>query len=106
MVMGGEIYIPGYEAAWALGRELGLPVALHVVGTFGMRPTFDQLAMDGQFGADNIFIHMTGMSDEAWQKAADAGAHVSFAVPIEMQMRHGTPPLQKALDLGIGISLS
>ena len=36
MVMGGEIYIPGYEAAWKIGRELGLPIALHVVGTFGM----------------------------------------------------------------------
>jgi cytosine/adenosine deaminase-related metal-dependent hydrolase len=106
MVMGGEIYIPGYEAAWKTGRELGLPIALHVVGTFGMAPTFDQLAEAGEFGEDNIFIHMTGMSEMAWQKAADAGAHVSMAVPIEMQMRHGTPPIQKCLDLGMQPSLS
>ncbi len=106
MVMGGEIYLPGYEEAWKVGRDLGLPVALHVVGTFGMRDTFDALAAAGQFGADNIFIHMTGMSDEAWQKAADAGAHVSLAVPIEMHMRHGMPPIQKALDLGMSVSLS
>lgn len=106
MVMGGEIYIPGWEQAWAIGRELGLRVALHVVGTFGMRPTFDEIAQSGQFGADNIFIHMTGMSDEAWAKAAGAGAHVSLSVPIEMQMRHGTPPIQKALDLGMEFSLS
>ena len=32
MVMGGEIYIPGYEAAWEIGRELGLPVRLIVGG--------------------------------------------------------------------------
>lgn len=106
MVMGGEIYLPGYEAAWETGRALDLPIALHVVGTFGMAPTFDDLARAGQFGADNIFIHMTGMSDEAWQIAADAGAHVSLAVPIEMHMRHGTPPIQKALGLGMGVSLS
>ncbi|MBR9762825.1 MAG: amidohydrolase family protein [Rhodobacteraceae bacterium] len=106
MVMGGEIYLPGYETSWALGRELGLPIALHVVGTFGMAGTFDQLAEAGEFGADNIFIHMTGMSDMAWQRAADAGAHVSLAVPIEMHMRHGTPPIQKALDLGMSTSLS
>jgi cytosine/adenosine deaminase-related metal-dependent hydrolase len=106
MVMGGEIYIPGYEAAWKLGRELGLPVALHVVGTFGMAPTFDQLATAGEFGADNIFIHMTGMSDMAWTKAAEADAHVSLAVPIEMHMRHGNPPIQKVLDLGMSYSLS
>ncbi|WP_284154848.1 amidohydrolase family protein [Algicella marina] len=106
MVMGGEIYLPGYEEAWRVGRELGLPIALHVVGTFGMADTFDALAEAGQFGADNIFIHMTGMSDMAWQKAADAGAHVSLSVPIEMHMRHGTPPIQKALDLGMSTSLS
>ncbi len=106
MIMGGEIYIPGYEKSWKIGRELGLPVALHVVGTFGMRPTFDELAKSGQFGPDNIFIHMTGMSDMAWQAAADAGAHVSLSVPIEMTMRHGMPPIQKALDLGMQPSLS
>lgn len=106
MVMGGEIYLPGYEEAWKVGRELGLPIALHVVGTFGMQPTFDQLGAAGFFGPDNIFIHMTGMSDDGWKYAADAGAHVSLAVPIEMHMRHGTPPIQKALDLGMGLSLS
>lgn len=106
MVMGGEIYIPGYEESWKIGRELGLPIALHVVGTFGMAPTFDELAKAGMFGPDNIFIHMTGMSDLAWKTAADAGAHVSLSVPIEMTMRHGTPPLQKVLDLGMQPSLS
>jgi cytosine/adenosine deaminase-related metal-dependent hydrolase len=89
-----------------VGRELGIPIALHVVGTFGMAPTFEELAKAGQFGADNIFIHMTGMTDVAWKIAADAGAHVSLSVPIEMQMRHGTPPVQKALDLGMSLSLS
>ena len=106
MFMGGEIYLPGYEAAWTLGRQLGLPVAAHIVGTFGMRATFDKLAADGAFAADNLFIHMTGMSDFAWRKARDAGVGISFAVPIEMNMRHGTPPIQKALDLGFQPSLS
>ncbi|HEX7854859.1 MAG TPA: amidohydrolase family protein [Sphingobium sp.] len=106
MAMGGEIYMPGYAEAWRIGRELGIPIALHVVGTFGLRAAFDDLARSGQFGADNIFIHMTGMSDFAWQAAADAGAHISLSVPIEMTMRHGMPPIQKALDLGIQPSLS
>ncbi|MCT7374598.1 amidohydrolase family protein [Chelativorans salis] len=106
MVMGGEIYLPGYETAWQIGREIAVPVALHVVGTFGMASTFDELAKAGQFGPDNIFIHMTGMSDFAWQVAAEAGSHVSLAVPIEMTMRHGMPPIQKALDLGMQPSLS
>ncbi len=106
MVMGGEIYLPGYERAWAIGRELGIPIALHVVGTFGMAPVFDQLAESGQFGPDNIYIHMTGMSELGWKAAADAGAHISLSVPIEMVMRHGMPPIQKALDVGLQPSLS
>jgi 5-methylthioadenosine/S-adenosylhomocysteine deaminase len=106
MFMGGEIYLPGYEEAWNAGRELNLPLALHVVGTFGMQPTFDALAAAGKFGADCLFIHMTGMSEVGWKAAADAGAHLSIAAPIEMHMRHGTPPIQNVLDLGMSASLS
>jgi 5-methylthioadenosine/S-adenosylhomocysteine deaminase len=113
MIMGGEIYLPGYEAAWKIGRELKLPVAAHIVGSFGMGPTFDAIAqgMGGEsgtlgFGADNLFIHMTGMSDMSWQAVNDAGARVSLAVPIEMNMRHGMPPILKTLSLGIEPSLS
>ena len=106
MVMGGEIYLDGYQAAWAIGRELGLQVAAHIVGTFGMRGTFDTLAAANAFGPDNLFIHMTGMSDFAWQKARDAGAAISLAVPIEMLMTHGTPPIIKAQALGFRPSLS
>ena len=113
MIMGGEIYLPGYEAAWNIGRELGLQVAAHIVSGFGMRPTFDLIA-DGKggdsgtlgFGPDNLFIHMTGMSDDAWQKVANVGAAVSLAVPIEMVMRHGMPPILKTQSLGIEPSLS
>jgi 5-methylthioadenosine/S-adenosylhomocysteine deaminase len=107
MVMGGEIYIEGYEEMWEIGRELDLQIALHVVDTFGMTPTFDELGEEGRVRPeDNIFIHMTGMTDDAWKAAADAGAHVSLSVPIEMHMRHGMPPIQKALDLGMTVSLS
>ena len=79
MFMGGEIYLPGYEEAWEVGRELNLPIALHVVGTFGMQPTFDQFAKaSGKFGPDCFFIDMTGMSEIGWKAAADAGAHVTI----------------------------
>jgi cytosine/adenosine deaminase-related metal-dependent hydrolase len=49
---------------------------------------------------------MTGMSDMSWQKVKDAGAGVSLAVPIEMNMRHGMPPILKTLAMGIQPSLS
>jgi hypothetical protein len=43
---------------------------------------------------------------KAWEIWRDRGAHVSIAVLIEMQMRHGMPPFQQALDHGILPSLS
>src|SRR3954447_18469016 len=101
MIMGGEVYLgdPSTDASWTIGRKLGLQIAAHILSPFGIRPTFDKLAQgiggNGHIGIgpDNLFIHMTGMSDMAWKRAFDAGAQVSLAVPIEMNMRHGMPPI-------------
>jgi cytosine/adenosine deaminase-related metal-dependent hydrolase len=49
---------------------------------------------------------MTGMSDMAWQRVKEVGAQVSLAVPIEMNMRHGIPPILKMQSLGLEPSLS
>src|SRR4051812_44066658 len=114
MIMGGEVYLgdPTTDKSWTLGRQLDLQIAAHILSPFGIRPIFDKLAA-GQggnghigIGPDNLFIHMTGMADEAWQKVKDVGAGVSIAAPIEMNMRHGMPPLLKTQALGIEPSLS
>ena len=52
-------------------------------------------------GPDNLFIHMTGMSDFAWRKVYDVGAQVSIAFPIEMNMRHGMPPILRMQSLSM-----
>jgi len=113
MIMGGEIYLDGYEKAWNIGRKLGLQVAAHILSPFGMRSTFDALARgEGgdshtlKLGPDNLFVHMTGMTELGWKGVKDSGAQVSLAVPIEMNMRHGTPPLLKMGSLGLEPSLS
>jgi len=113
MIMGGEIYLPGYERAWQIGRQLGLQVAAHILSPFGMRPSFDLLAQGSGgdsgklgIGSDNLFVHMTGMSDTAWPKVHDVGAQVSLAVPIEMNMRHGMPPILTMQSLKMEPSLS
>jgi len=46
------------------------------------------------------------MSDSAWNKVRDVGAQVSIAFPIEMNMRHGIPPIHKMQSLGMEPSLS
>jgi len=113
--MGGEVYLGDavYEQSWKIGRQLGLQIAAHILSPFGIRPILDQLAIgqgginhDIGLGADNLFIHMTGMSDEGWRAVHDKGAQVSLAVPIEMNMRHGMPPILKLQSLGMEPSLS
>jgi cytosine/adenosine deaminase-related metal-dependent hydrolase len=115
MIMGGEVYLGDaiYEQSWTIGRQLGLQIAAHILSPFGIRPILNQLAMgqggvnrDLGIGSDNLFIHMTGMSDLGWQAVHDKGAQVSIAFPIEMNMRHGMPPILKMQSLGMEPSLS
>ena len=114
MTMGVEVYLPNYQLAWDIGRQLNLQLAAHILSPFGMRPILDSLA-DGTAGNGSLglrpqdrhlFIHMTGMSDKGWNRVKEVGAHVSIAFPIEMNMRHGIPPIHKMQRLGIEPSLS
>ncbi len=114
-VMGGEVYLgePTYSAAWALGRKLGVQIAAHILSPFGIRPILDDLAAGTGgvnnnigLGPDNLFIHMTGMSEAGWNGVKNSGAQVSIAFPIEMNMRHGMPPIVKMQQLGLEPSLS
>ena len=113
MIMGGEVYLgpQTYTQAWSIGRDIGLPVAAHILSPFGIRPILDALAtgtagnntITGQpltIGPDNLFIHMTGMSDMGWKAVHDNGAQVSIAFPIEMNMRHGMPPIVRMQTMG------
>jgi 5-methylthioadenosine/S-adenosylhomocysteine deaminase len=114
MIMGGEVYLgpQSTDDSWRIGRELNLQIAAHILSPFGIRPIFDQLAAgtggNGNvgIGPDNLFIHMTGMSDAAWQRVKDVGAQVSIAFPIEMNMRHGMPPIIRMQQMGLEPSLS
>jgi 5-methylthioadenosine/S-adenosylhomocysteine deaminase len=114
MIMGGEVYLGDAttQQSWTIGRQLGLQIAAHILSPFGIRPIMDALAAgtggSGHLGIgpDNLFIHMTGMSDPAWNRVKQVGAQVSIAFPIEMNMRHGIPPILKMQSLGMEPSLS
>jgi len=109
MIMGGEVYLgdPSTDLSWTIGRQLDLQIAAHILSPFGIRPIFDKLTAtpptggNGHIGIgpDNLFIHMTGMSNAAWQRVKDVGAQVSIAFPIEMNMRHGMPPILRMQSL-------
>ncbi len=89
-------------------RRHGLRIWTHIVGTSprASGTELERLGREGQMGADNVYIHLTGVSSELMQLVRDTGGAASLAVPIEMTMRHGAPPIQQALDHGIRPSLS
>jgi 5-methylthioadenosine/S-adenosylhomocysteine deaminase len=88
----------GNPRDWAVAREVGAFISVHVVGSLGV----PKEAMRD----DVTYIHCTNLPPDAWTSIADTGGHVSIAGPIEMQMNHGVPPYQQALDHGIRPSLS
>jgi cytosine/adenosine deaminase-related metal-dependent hydrolase len=120
---------PAFDGApytgWQLGRAFGASMHNHVVGNPMGIVNAAADARNGTDWSDVTFIHATRWQDspraqisygasgypgtnrsKAWELARDRGAHVSIAVLIEMQMRHGMPPFQEALNHGILPSLS
>jgi cytosine/adenosine deaminase-related metal-dependent hydrolase len=114
----------GYTG-WQLGRAFGALINNHNVGGPNVVTNAAADSRNLADWSDVTFIHCTRWQDEsraqvsdnsagypnsskskAWEIWRDRGAHVSIAVLIEMQMRHGMPPLQDALDHGIMPSLS
>ena len=89
---------------WALARQAGVPIICHIVGD--RSGNFEAMGKAGLMGSDNEYIHCTQLSETHWKMIADTGGKVSIAPAIEMQMRHGMPPFQTALDHGIQPSLS
>ena len=87
-------------AHWAVARAVGAPITVHVNGTGQLLPLADDM------GPDVTYIHAPNLTEDEWRLVADTGGHISIAAPIEMEMGHGVPPIQQALDHGIRPSLS
>ena len=113
------------HTGWQLARAFGASIHNHNVG--GASVVIDAAAdsRNGTDWSDVTFIHCTRWQDmpiaqisyashaypkenqsKAWTIWRDRGAHVSIAALIEMQMRHGMPPFQEAVNHGILPSLS
>jgi len=86
---------------WKLARSVGASIVSHYIAG-----GLDAVSAPGMMGPDNEYIHCTQIGQAQWKTIADTGGKVSIAPVIEMQMRHGMPPFQAALDHGIRPSLS
>ena len=87
-------------ADWAVAREVGAPITLHVNGAGTLMP------LAAVMKSDCTYIHCDNLTEEEWRLIASTGGHVSISGPIEMEMGHGVPPFQQALAHGIRPSLS
>jgi 5-methylthioadenosine/S-adenosylhomocysteine deaminase len=85
---------------WAVAREVGAPITIHVNGANQLLPVANAMR------SDVTYIHCNNLTEAEWQLIAKTGGNVSIACPIEMEMGHGVPAIQQALDHGIRPSLS
>jgi 5-methylthioadenosine/S-adenosylhomocysteine deaminase len=96
------------RAEWALARELGIPITVHVAmgrlaGRFAMVKRLHDMEL---LGADTTYIHCSYFSEEEWKMVADSGGSISLAPQVELQMGHGWVPVVKSLEYGLRPSLS
>jgi 5-methylthioadenosine/S-adenosylhomocysteine deaminase len=92
---------------WALAREVGAPITVHVgVGENGFTGGVRRMYEEGLLGPDTTYIHCSTLSDEELRYIIDTGGTFSVATAVEMQMRHGMPPIDRILRLGARPSLS
>jgi len=122
---GGGPAFPGADyTGWQLARSFGAFINNHSVGNPQGIVNSANDPRNGKDWSDVTFVHATRWQDNsvaqigqnaaypnsptsrAWEIVRDRGAHVSIAVLIEAQMRHGMPPMQESLNYGILPSLS
>jgi len=90
---------------YAAAREAGVQAVLHLVGRDLSEPLLE-LGRAGLLRSGDEYIHCLGLNDAAWRLIKDTGGRVSLCTQIDMQMGHGTPAIQQALDHGLRPSLS
>jgi cytosine/adenosine deaminase-related metal-dependent hydrolase len=121
----GPAFAGASYTGWQLGRSFGALIGLHTVANPMGIVAAAADPRNGTDWSDITFIHCTRWQDDAraqigggsssypgkgksraWEICRDRGVHISIANLIEMQMRHGMPPFQEALNHGILPSLS
>jgi cytosine/adenosine deaminase-related metal-dependent hydrolase len=121
----GPAFTGAPYTGWQLGRSFGALINNHTLGNVMGMVNAAADPRNGKDWSDVTFVHCTRWQEtaraqisygssgypnanrsRAWEIVRDRGAHVSIANLIEMQMGHGMPPFQEALNHGILPSLS
>jgi cytosine/adenosine deaminase-related metal-dependent hydrolase len=87
-------------------RDLGVVIATHTACIWGLPSGLDQFAHCGLLGGDIVHVHCNACTEREWTLLARSEAKVSVTPETEMQMGMGHPPIRRAIDAGLVLSLS
>jgi 5-methylthioadenosine/S-adenosylhomocysteine deaminase len=95
------------KAAFAVARELGVPVTTHagvwkVTTDDGIRLMYEH----GFMNERTIYVHAASLSADSYHRIAATGGSVSLSTESEQSAGQGYPPTWKLRQHGIGVSLS
>jgi 5-methylthioadenosine/S-adenosylhomocysteine deaminase len=94
-------------ADWALARQLGLPVTVHVGGGLrGSQGGVAELGARGLLGPDTTYVHCNMLSDAELDLIAGAGGRASVSPEVEANMGHGPAATARLRSRGIATGLS
>ncbi|MFF2911432.1 amidohydrolase family protein [Paenibacillus sp. NPDC057934] len=87
---------------WDFARKLGLRIVSEFLGK-EMSAVLPALKEAGLLGADNIFNHVTGLTEEAWEIIRDTGVNVVVDPRSDAQyaLEEGIFAYQHAIDHGL-----
>jgi 5-methylthioadenosine/S-adenosylhomocysteine deaminase len=109
MALRGPQFAPGDTSLhdWALARELGTRITVHVGdGEWGKTRPIQWLADHDLLADDITYVHCNTLADDELGMIAASGGTASVAADIELQMGHGWPATGRLLAAGIRPSLS
>jgi 5-methylthioadenosine/S-adenosylhomocysteine deaminase len=89
-----------------IAKEADVVISVHAgLNGMGKGGEILQLAREGRLGPRVNLIHCNTLNAEEWRAIADTGTTITVTPTSEMQMGQGVPPIQRALDVGVRISL-
>ncbi|MCU0312728.1 MAG: amidohydrolase family protein [Solirubrobacteraceae bacterium] len=87
-------------------RELGVLMATHTGCVWAQPSGLDQFAFHGLLGPDIVHVHCTACTERDWEHLKRSDGRISTSPETELQMGMGRPPIRRALDAGLVLSLS
>lgn len=97
-----ELVRPHFE----LARDAQVLLTAHAgINGFGEPNQIERYGREGLLGPHVNLVHCNTLSETEWRIIADTGTTVSITPSAELQMGHGIPPIQQAVDAGVTPSL-